>query len=611
MKSLRPLLPLVYLALVSCRSPAPAVADARAENAPDASVEPPLSAEPEPELDAQTPAHDATVPLDSAIDGAIDGADGAPAAAPPAPRPTRWPFAAQARAADIDNDGRADWIASVGERTSPWIEFLARSDSAGTTAIVDDEITRGYLRAQCPGASPPLVLVDSETGDPRSFVKNDEDLMRRTLCMRVWGKSTREVRQWIRSQRSALQRLAAALEPRDGAVEAWIEALDRVAAMTPPLQLRATDPRLPTSWPATDAGAPSAPTDATDDDGDAGAADSGAPAAMFTLRRANARVRRQCARWAAQNQQRVHRALARTPSDHESDEERSANEQADRVAQRLLANQRCVDAEGGAWVIEIVSLTTTFHNDDAPSLTVRWAPRWIGNDGRDARLSPSLTLTELQCDHDELALFGTTDYDNDGRGELVMHRVHYWCGDGDGDDAGPLEVYTARDGSGAADGGDAGAPLSVSAFALPPHVHGVTSARDLDGDGRLDLLDTAWYGETTCDPAAVGTDSDAIWPVPVHARADGSFVYDDAITRGIVARWCEGTPRTFALGENGAFTLGRALCAQYAGWDLDRIFTAVSASGDGYGPVCNDAVWMRGLLLTRSPYAQPIPEAMR
>lgn len=583
----RPILALTLLASIGCQDrPAPSATNA----ARDGSASTRDASAMDFASDASLGRRARSVSEDA---GAMDAA-ALQDVAPAPPRPTAWPFSARATRVDVDHDGRLDWVSAVDADDEEM--FLAHAVSE-REASLDDELARAFVRARCPHSDAPLVVMSTyDPDEPESFVNDASDLARRTICMRVWGRTPAQVRQWIRSHRAQLAKLHTGDDAREDAVEQQIAALDRLAAERPPLLLQPSSPALPVSWPR-DAGAP----DAGEPDAgepDASALDGGASDPRFALRRADARVRRRCARYAAQIAPRVRHALDELARRAER-EQPAESDLLERVG-------RCIDAEGGAWIIDIVSVRADSSSDVAKT-NLHWAPRWLGNDGSDLRFATTAILEQTSCDHDTIEVFGATDYDGDGRGELVLGTTHFWCGDGDGDDAGPVQIFTVRAGAGE----DGGGTLSAQRFATNVNLERVTSAADFDHDGRVDLFDARWYGQTSCDPAAVGTDEYDVWPVALHSRPDGTFAYDDAATRRWTAEQCAQTRRSFAFESDGAEVLSRALCARFAGWSADRILAAVGATRSGYTERCNELRWVRDLLLVRSPFVTPVPETMR
>ncbi len=515
-------------------------------------------------------------------------------ASAPTTAPTEW---AELRptAVDLDHDGVQDWTAQINSAHGVVATLTAHGRADGTVAL-DDELTRVRLRAQCPVAPRSLFVFD-----PESMGENEPiPLLRRVFCARVWGMSESAARAMIAWGRA--EGVPASREVEESARWAdagtapdatsatlaeftppWAE-LDAMAARAAPLVLTVSAPPA-FRWPA-----PAASS------GDAGAADASASTAATNA--LSPALRALC--------QQVE-GRARSFVDGVIAEQRDASapyitDSAGFSRQIMGSVGRCIPTAGGAWAIQFTR-TLTRNNPDAAreGKYVEYEIELYDTEAqRVARAAPGYLLYG-ECDHDELEVFGTSDYDRDGKGELLLRSVHFWCGDGDGDTPDALRVLSAREGH-------------VRPYGRMMSVRRVDRAVDLDGDGLLDLLDDSSTGTTSCDPHEVGADDHPVWTFAVHARPDGTFSYNDAITQQYQRDRCAALSREWIASDadtralDGESMLGRALCARMAGWSAERvqlsILDAVRRRGArSIGFRCNDFNWLTTQLLHPLPLA--------
>src|SRR5262249_21258661 len=109
----------------------------------------------------------------------------------------------------------------------------------------------------------------------------------------------------------------------------------------------------------------------------------------------------------------------------------------------------------------------------------------------------------------------------------------------------------------------------------------IESAKDVDSDGRPDLLTLAGYDETL-EGCATGFPYDRLEPMFVaHARDDGTFSLDDSAAKAHAATWCTTMPATIASSKD-------AICARLRAVDVSRERTRVEASCTDYS--CEDSM---------------------
>ena len=542
-------------------------------------------------------------------------------------RPDAWPFNDDAAVStDLDQDGVRDWSAPIelGAGTLPiWLTAHGLADGGVT---LDDPTTRVAMRAECPIRPPHLLLVDSSWS-----INEPSDVARRLLCAKLWGATVDEARALVQEART----LGIPENPeyprsdRDDAGPeipalpwSWLEAL---AARPLPVQLHTMQPPAFT-WPtvvvavsALDASSVNQ-TDASTTGGtlntsDAATGDTGAALPPLLAARC------------AQNGAHAQAVLAPFyPQNQDAGESEEADRPSwDTVRDKLLATiGRCFLTAGGAWAIEATGTSSARNTITGQELDgVDYELVFYDTTGTRVAHGHHGHLSGFQCDHDELEVFGSSDYDHDGRGELLVRMVNYWCGDGDGDNPGPLTIFTTRG-------------PHIRPYANAQSLRRVDRAQDLDGDGLLDLLDDSWLGATACDPAAVGVDEHPVWTFAVHARLDGTFSYNDAVTQRFQRERCARLPRSFAALDDsnlsdldGEAMLGRGLCARMSGWSVERVQLAIlrdlqraqlrvfasaavrARSGADVRFACNDFSWLTSVLSRPLPFDQSLSGLLR
>ncbi len=473
------------------------------------------------------------------------------------------------RLGDLDRDGLLD-VLTDRERTGGVI-FVAHALPGGGFSM-DDEVTRVVLRGQCPERPAALrvpVRPDvQEDQDPNSA----EAVARRVTCSRVWNVPVAE--------------LTAQIE-----VDGGDASLRTLAALRPPQHLRPV--ALPT---VTEASLATSPAVVTPVDAGVGA-DAGVPALPRVLARACEAAAARVRRLTEAEITRAGESLTDAGTDNVDG--RPVMRRMG-IVRRSLG--RCVAAAGGAWVLSLRSLTSAaVEGESRAQFRARWAADFVTTAGVRIEGAERGVLLDEGCDHDELDAFASSDLDGDGRAELAVGGTHYWCGDGDGDNPIPVTVLTAR--------GDRVAPYAPFAA-----VGVVERFVDFDRDGRLDFIDGERWGRVSCDPAAVGVNES---PGPLtlwHARPDGTFSHNDAVTRAYLRRGACATPprRLYAApvddeeAIDGTDALFQAVCARAHGWSLERVQLQAIAELRARAPErarfrCNDLEWLSWRILVGLP----------
>ncbi|MBL8680000.1 MAG: hypothetical protein JNK05_12575 [Myxococcales bacterium] len=515
-------------------------------------------------------------------------------AAVPSERPALWPFnEPTARAVDRDGDGVLDWVGTVFSHEYVVIEVVAHG-VAGAPAALDDEYTRIELRADCP-TKPDRLLVSNAY--PSS---NDVDrVARRLFCALAWGTSERDAIEMVRVARATGippndESAMLPTIPTDAGWEAadvpW-DKLEALARRLPPLILLQDSPRIPT-------GGRLEPRVATAADA---SIDAGASVPAPTL--SPALVAR------CETLAREARALVELSNEDAGRDEVHSREELDLMLRSL---GKCVAAAGGAWAVHALGRTIVREgNERHPGF--EYEIEFYDAQGERVARGHRGTLRGPSCDHDELELFGSSDYDRDGKGELLFRKVSFWCGDGDGDNPSAMEVLTVQG-------------TNLRRYGRMMSVRRVDRAQDIDGDGLLDLLDDSSMGETNCDPAGVGTDEHPVWTFAVHARRDGTFSYHDRVTHQFQRDACARLPLEYvpdAIRDNpgaidGEAIFRRAMCARLAGVSLDVTQLSIISElrrtarrGAAVNFICNDLRWITNTLRRPLPMPTGITGTMR
>ncbi len=242
----------------------------------------------------------------------------------------------------------------------------------------------------------------------------------------------------------------------------------------------------------------------------------------------------------------------------------------------LAALDQCVATPGGAWGLHVDALAVERDPDTrAEVLTGTFSLVHVAADGTRASVRPwsdGVTGPEgnLVCAAgDECVTVGTLspfDYDGDGEPEVfvrVATERHGAASTAHG------RVWSFRDGA-------------VDVYA-PSRPWVVAAVRDVDGDGRPDLLTHERYVSEAPGPCGEGAHT-ALGPLlAVHSLADGGFRVDDAAAKRADRERCPRTTDTsvVATTRDGAAdvaaTFERVVCARLWGASADAVRRRVEA----------------------------------
>lgn len=226
----------------------------------------------------------------------------------------------------------------------------------------------------------------------------------------------------------------------------------------------------------------------------------------------------------------------------------------------------CVAAGADAWVVEVEGLVESPGDDDGEVRTTgSYRLVYVRSDGTRARSEPR-TFALGSVARFSLRALGTYDWDGDGAAELVIFAQRDEYDDGDA----TTDVWSApRDGD-----------RVVTLAAAADFAGSVDEVRDVDGDGRPDIV--------TMEPWRDGgwgySESGGGWsgrPRTLrHARADGSFATGDDAGRAFWAAECGavgvlvprlGDPDDDETYERLGDALGNVTCAALTSASIDTV----------------------------------------
>jgi len=462
-----------------------------------------------------------------------------PVAAPPsaaAEVPRRAPVApvaaselprlfAEGRERDVDQDGLPDRVREVAllprsspDPTLPGAVLVAHALPDGRFAL-DDDVTRASLRALCP-EDPPLTYRPVEREDTFERAERLNALLLDAYCQQAWGRDLADLTAALR----ALQRSVGPDALRTDPIDAIVQVLREFASPITLEPLRAaTLPTFPERQPAAPRARPPE--------------EPAVPAA--------------CQRVVADNARAVAQADALgahvTPTEGES---YALNAQYVNAAQ-------CAARGPEVWAVR---LTQPRVHDETLTLAAT-----LTHEGGATRASVRLEpFSYRQFVHRWATVAAAFDWDGDGVSEAA---VRFQVSEHEGDGASAVRLFRVRGGA-------------VVPYAPAAPVGPIAGVRDVDGDGRPDLLlPSPWHVVEHCGPG----DNEIAGPdLLAHALPDGTFSTDDAVARGHVARRCEEALREGArdMGDSHRDLLAVA-CARRAGASAEATVAALRARHRG------------------------------
>jgi len=180
---------------------------------------------------------------------------------------------------------------------------------------------------------------------------------------------------------------------------------------------------------------------------------------------------------------------------------------------------RCLPTPGGAWAVVVDDAEIDASESQGTSVQGHWSVVHVGVDGRAARL----TRSDQWIAHNLPGVVGAAvhDYDRDGVPELVLLRR---ASVSEGADRPNGEVLTLRDG--------AVVPYAPAAGIEPDE------ARDVDGDGRPDLVTRTPYRASGDDSPSDFTYLMEGPALVAHSLADGTFSRSDEVAARFAREQC-------------------------------------------------------------------------
>lgn len=212
-------------------------------------------------------------------------------------------------------------------------------------------------------------------------------------------------------------------------------------------------------------------------------------------------------------------------------------------AEPLATFGRCLPTPGGAWAVVVDDAEIDASESQGTSVQGHWSVVHVGADGRSARL----TRAEQWISHDLPGIVGAVlhDYDGDGEPELVLLR-HSTVSEGADRPGG--EVLTLRDGA-------------VASYAPAGGIE-PDEARDVDGDGRPDLVTRTPYRANGDDSPSDFTYLMEGPALVAHSLADGTFSRSDEVAARFAREQC---PRRDATAGGAEVSAASVVCARLWG----------------------------------------------
>ena len=180
---------------------------------------------------------------------------------------------------------------------------------------------------------------------------------------------------------------------------------------------------------------------------------------------------------------------------------------------------RCLPTPRGVWAVVVDEVTANHTEDQGAWVVGRWSVVHATRDGATVRRTQQAEWASHSLMRVEAAT--THDYDGDGEPELILLRHTDVL---EGAEQAQGEVLTLRDGA-------------VAAYA-PADGIVADEARDVDGDGRPDLVTSTPYraeGDDTPSEFTYLMEGPALL---AHALPDGTFSRDDAVATAFARQQC-------------------------------------------------------------------------
>lgn len=180
---------------------------------------------------------------------------------------------------------------------------------------------------------------------------------------------------------------------------------------------------------------------------------------------------------------------------------------------------KCLPTSRGAWVVALDSLTPSDPDAGDVHLDGVWSVQRVDASGAAVRARRETSWTDYNMLHVEHA--STFDYDGDGEAEIVLYTNESAHESADSPHG---EVLTFRDGA-------------VVAYAPAAGVE-PTEARDVDQDGRPDLLTVKPYDGEGDDSPSGFTYNMSGPQLVAHSIAGGQFSRDDDVAKRFARAAC-------------------------------------------------------------------------
>jgi hypothetical protein len=219
-------------------------------------------------------------------------------------------------------------------------------------------------------------------------------------------------------------------------------------------------------------------------------------------------------------------------------DDRDRDEEAGRVRAGLVAKRKaplfnyCHEGHG-TWMVEIASAKVTAPTGESNSCAAEVTYQVVFAKAGEAKLATKPRSWESSPDDDVSSkVFSQIDLDGDGRDELVIVNKAFYNGGG----------------------GDASVDVlqSTGGAALRPYPVGFPfdDVTDADGDGRPDLVNTAYFHVANPCMGLYETYRSGV-PLLVHSLPDGKFTMSDDVSRKWARSKCPSLPAAAELPDEG------------------------------------------------------------